>query len=159
MVSTGSSLRFPVASISSSTPTGGRCKKTIDLSIEATSYAHSQGWYTVFFPIDSNPLGNQLVPGDLIEKVATEGHMDALAVVDTFGVLSPHATSYSDQESREPNETSRSKLISMWISGSGITNTILALAAGAKRDSHYNDHRYWVSGPATSRWKRRSSHC
>jgi hypothetical protein len=31
----------------------------------------------------------------LIEKVGKEGHMDALALVDTFGVLSPHAMKYS----------------------------------------------------------------
>jgi hypothetical protein len=31
---------------------------------------------------------------DLILRVANEGHMDALALVDTFGVVSPHAMQY-----------------------------------------------------------------
>jgi isopropylmalate/homocitrate/citramalate synthase len=105
-------------------------QKALDLSIEATRYAHSQGLYTVFFPIDStrSEINWYL---DLIEKVATEGHMDALAIVDTFGVLSPHATSYLIKKVRErinkPLETHFHVDF-----GHGITNTILALAAGAE---------------------------
>jgi isopropylmalate/homocitrate/citramalate synthase len=65
-------------------------EKAVELSIEATRYAKSQGLYTVFFPID----GTRAEPGwflNLIEKVAREGHMDALGLVDTFGGCSPHA--------------------------------------------------------------------
>ncbi len=69
---------------------GWPLEKAIDLSIEATRYARTQGLYTVFFPID----GTRAEPEwflNLIEKVATEGHMDALGLVDTFGGCSPHA--------------------------------------------------------------------
>jgi isopropylmalate/homocitrate/citramalate synthase len=53
-------------------------QKAIDLSIEATLFAKENGLYTVFFPIDGvrAEIGWFL---NLIEKVATEGHMDALA--------------------------------------------------------------------------------
>jgi isopropylmalate/homocitrate/citramalate synthase len=67
--------------------------RAVELSIEATRYAKSQGLYTVFFPID----GTRAEPDwflDLIEKVATEGHMDALGLVDTFGGCSPHAIAH-----------------------------------------------------------------
>ena len=67
--------------------------RAIELSIEATRYAKSQGLYTVFFPID----GTRAEPDwflNLIEKVATEGHMDALGLVDTFGGCSPHAIAH-----------------------------------------------------------------
>jgi len=65
-------------------------EKAIELSIESTAYAHSQGLKVVFFPIDFSRAEITWVL-DLINRVATEGHMDALALVDTFGVLAPHA--------------------------------------------------------------------
>src|SRR5207302_5516960 len=74
-----------------------RLSKASDLSIEATRYAKAQGLYTVFFPID----GTRAEPGwflDLIEKVAREGHMDALGLVDTFGGCSPHAIARFTQQ-------------------------------------------------------------
>ena len=105
-------------------------ERAIDLSIEATSYAKELGLYTVFFPIDASraEMGWYL---DLVEKVATEGHMDALALVDTFGVLSPHAVSYFVKKSKErlniPLETHFHSDFGM-----GAANTIVALAAGAE---------------------------
>src|SRR5260221_270066 len=68
-------------------------EKAIDLSIESTKYAHDQGLEVVFFPIDFSRAEMNWVL-DLILRVATEGHMDALALVDTFGVLSPHSIQY-----------------------------------------------------------------
>src|ERR1039457_5671506 len=68
-------------------------EKAIDLSIEATTFAHEQGLEVVFFPIDFTRAEMKWVL-DLILRVASEGHMDALALVDTFGVLSPHAIQY-----------------------------------------------------------------
>ena len=105
-------------------------QKAIDLSIEATRYAHSQGLYTVFFPIDSTRSDINWYL-DLIEKVASEGHMDALAIVDTFGVLSPHATSYLIKKVRERIDKPLETHFHVDF-GHGITNTILALAAGAE---------------------------
>jgi len=38
---------------------------------------------------------------NLVERVATEGHMDAFTLVDTFGVLSPQAASYFTRTVKE----------------------------------------------------------
>ncbi|HEV2358431.1 MAG TPA: pyruvate carboxyltransferase [bacterium] len=69
---------------------GWPLERAIDLSIEATQYAKSQGLYTVFFPIDGTRAEADWFL-NLIERVAREGHMDALGLVDTFGGCSPHA--------------------------------------------------------------------
>ena len=64
--------------------------RAIDLSIEATLAAKEAGLYTVFFTIDSSRAEFDWYL-DLVERVATEGHMDALALVDTFGGVTPQA--------------------------------------------------------------------
>jgi isopropylmalate/homocitrate/citramalate synthase len=105
-------------------------QKAIDLSIEATRYAKEQGLYTVFFPIDSSRSEMSWYL-DLIEKVATEGHMDALAVVDTFGVCSPHAIGFwigkIKERIKKPLETHFHDDFGM-----GVANTIMGLVAGAE---------------------------
>lgn len=105
-------------------------EKAIELSIKATLYAKENGLYTVFFPIDASRADINWVI-DLIERVATEGHMDALAVVDTFGGCSPHAIPYLIKKLKErikkPLETHFHDDF-----GLGAANTIMALAAGAE---------------------------
>jgi isopropylmalate/homocitrate/citramalate synthase len=105
-------------------------EKAVDLSIEATRYAKSQGLYTVFFPIDASraEMGWYL---KTMERVATEGHMDALALVDTFGVLSPHAVSYFVRETKARIKKPLETHFHMDF-GMGVANTIVALAAGAE---------------------------
>jgi len=63
-------------------------QKAIDLSVEATRYAHEHGLYVTFFTIDSSRASFNAC-WRLINAVATKGHMDSLTVVDTFGVCSP----------------------------------------------------------------------
>jgi isopropylmalate/homocitrate/citramalate synthase len=65
-------------------------ERAVEASIEATLAAKEAGLYTVFFTIDSSRAEFDWYL-DLVERVATEGHMDALALVDTFGVVNPHA--------------------------------------------------------------------
>ncbi len=105
-------------------------EKAIDLSVEATNYAHEQGLYTVFFPIDGTRAEFSWFL-DLIEKVARDGYMDALGVVDTFGGISPHAVGYLvrriKQRIDKPLETHFHDDF-----GLGAANTIIALAAGAE---------------------------
>jgi isopropylmalate/homocitrate/citramalate synthase len=102
----------------------------VDLSVEATRYAKSQGLYVVFFPIDASraEMGWYL---NTMERVATEGHMDALALVDTFGVLSPHAVSYFVGETQKRIKKPLETHFHMDF-GMGVANTIIALAAGAE---------------------------
>jgi isopropylmalate/homocitrate/citramalate synthase len=104
-------------------------EKAVNLSIEATQYAKKNGLYTVFFPIDASRADiNWFL--DLIERISKEGHMDALAVVDTFGGCSPHAIPYLIKKIKErinkPLETHFHDDFGM-----GSANTVLGLAAGA----------------------------
>jgi isopropylmalate/homocitrate/citramalate synthase len=105
-------------------------ERAIATSVEATAHARDQGLYVVFFPIDSSRAEMSWYL-DLIIRVATEGHMDALAVVDTFGVTTPHAMSYLIRKTRErikkPLETHFHSDFGM-----GVANTIMALAEGAE---------------------------
>lgn len=106
-------------------------QKAIDLSIEATSYAHEKGLEVVFFPIDFSRSEISWVL-DLIDKVATDGHMDALALVDTFGVVSPHAMKYfvRSVKGRFPNTRLETHFHQDF--GVGVANTLLALGEGAE---------------------------
>ncbi len=104
--------------------------RAIETSIEATQYAKSQGLYVVFFPIDASraEMGWYL---KIIEQVASEGHMDALALVDTFGVLSPHAVSYFVRRTRERIKKPLETHFHMDF-GMGVANTVIAVAEGAE---------------------------
>lgn len=105
-------------------------EKAIELSIEATQYAKEQGLYVVFFPIDSSRAEMSWYL-NLIERVAREGHMDALALVDTFGVLGPHAVRYMVREAKKRvNKPLETHFHSDF--GMGVANTILALSEGAE---------------------------
>ena len=103
-------------------------EKAIDLSIEATAYAHKQGLEVVFFPIDFSRAEMNWVL-DLITRVANEGHMDALSLVDTFGVLAPHTIPYFVR-SVKARINKRLEAHFHMDFGMGVANTILALAEG-----------------------------
>jgi isopropylmalate/homocitrate/citramalate synthase len=105
-------------------------EKAIDLSIESTAYAHSQGLEIVFFPIDFSRADMKWVL-DLILRVANEGHMDALALVDTFGVVSPHAMQYLVREVKKRVNKRLEAHFHMDF-GMGIANTIMAVAEGVE---------------------------
>jgi isopropylmalate/homocitrate/citramalate synthase len=102
----------------------------MDLSVEATRFAKDQGLYVVFFPIDAT----RAEPGwflNLIERVATDGHMDALVLVDTFGGSSPHAITYF---TRKVQERIRKPLEAHFHDdfGMAVANTIMALSLGVE---------------------------
>jgi isopropylmalate/homocitrate/citramalate synthase len=105
-------------------------RKAIDLAIEATNFAHANGLYTVFFPIDASRAGIDWFLST-IETIATEGHMDALALVDTFGGVSPSAMSFLVRKVKErinvPLETHFHDDF-----GCATANTLLGLAAGCE---------------------------
>ena len=105
-------------------------EKAIETSVEATKFAHDNGLEVVFFPIDfSRAEINWAL--DLIEKVGKEGHMDALALVDTFGVVSPHAMSYFV---KQVQSRIKKRLEAHFHQdfGMGVANTIMALSLGVE---------------------------
>jgi len=105
-------------------------EKAIDLSIKATAFAKEQGLYTVFFTIDGTRTDMTWLL-NLVDRVATEGHMDAFTLVDTFGVLSPQAATYF---TRKVKEKVKKPLEIHFHSdfGLGIANTIMAILSGAE---------------------------
>ena len=105
-------------------------EKAIDLSIEATLYAKENGLYTVFFPIDGSRADMDTFL-DIIQRVETEGHMDALVCVDTFGGLAPSASAYLIKAVKARISNKPIEVHFHDDYGLGAANTILALAAGA----------------------------
>lgn len=105
-------------------------QRAIDLSIEATAFAKEQGLYVVFFTVDATRSDfNWLM--DLVQQVATHGHMDALALVDTQGVLSPQAAACFAKKVKERV----SKPLEAHFHndfGMGAANTVSAVMAGAE---------------------------
>ena len=65
-------------------------EKAIELSVEATKFAHENGLLVSFFPIDATRAESSDYLS-LVETVAQDGHIDSVGLVDTFGVLAPHA--------------------------------------------------------------------
>ena len=106
-------------------------QKAIDTSVEATAYAHEQGLEVVFFPIDFSRSELSWVL-DLINKVASDGHMDALALVDTFGVISPHAMKSFVRAVKEKFPETRLEAHFHQDFSLGVANTLLALAEGVE---------------------------
>lgn len=105
-------------------------EKAIDLSIKATRFAKEQGLYTVFFTIDATRSDMNWYL-NLIERVAEEGHMDALTLVDTFGVLSPQGALYFTKTVK----SRISKPLEIHFHndfGLAVANTIMAVLAGAE---------------------------
>ena len=108
---------------------GWSLEKAVELSVKATKAAQGAGLYTVFFPIDMTRANIDWVL-KLIGRVAADGHMDALAVVDTMGGLAPHTVPYliDTVKSRidKPLEVHFHDDF-----GLGVANSIMGLAAGA----------------------------
>ena len=109
---------------------GWTAENAVRLSVEATSYAHAHGLKVTFFTIDSTRASLDVISA-LTGRVAREGHMDALALADTFGVLNPQATSYFVKKMR----TLLRKPVEIHAHndfGLGVANTIAAVMAGAE---------------------------
>ncbi len=104
-------------------------KRAIEASVEATKYAHDNGLKVTFFPIDATRATMTELLDDL-ETVATEGHVDNIALVDTFGVISPHAIRYYTRRVRERLDVPLETHFHMDF-GMGVANTLLAVAEGA----------------------------
>jgi isopropylmalate/homocitrate/citramalate synthase len=104
-------------------------ERAIEASVEATRYAHENGLKVTFFPIDATRSTMTQLLDDL-EAVATDGHVDNIALVDTFGVTSPHAIRYYTRRVKERLDVPLETHFHMDF-GMGVANTILAVAEGA----------------------------
>lgn len=104
-------------------------ERAIELSVESTRFAHDNGLKVSFFPIDATraSMDDYL---SLIGAVAADGHMDALVLVDTMGVLAPHAVERFVRVSRDRFGVPLETHFHMDY-GLGIANSLIAVAAGA----------------------------
>jgi len=98
-------------------------------SIDATRAAKEAGLYTVFFTIDATRTEvDRLL--DIVERVATEGHMDAFTLADTMGGCTPdaiyHVVKKAIERLKKPVEIHCHQDF-----GLGVANTLAALQAGA----------------------------
>jgi isopropylmalate/homocitrate/citramalate synthase len=104
--------------------------KAIKAAIEATTAAHELGLYVTFFPADSSRAGIDFLL-DTLQAIEEEGHMDAVALVDTFGAFSPEGAAYRVRRMRErfsqPIEVHFHDDFAL-----GTATTIAGLAAGAQ---------------------------
>ena len=105
-------------------------ERALDQSVQATSRAKELGLYTTFFTIDATR--EELVwLLDFVDQVATQGHMDALVLVDTMGVCAPPAIQYFVQRVRERvNKPLEAHFHNDF--GLAVANTLAALAAGVE---------------------------
>ena len=103
-------------------------ERAIETSVEATDYAHAHGLPVTFFTIDSTRASFEVF-WRLVNSVANQGHMDALTLVDTFGVASPHAVSYFVKKVKEKVK----KPLEIHVHndfGLAVANTVAAVALG-----------------------------
>jgi isopropylmalate/homocitrate/citramalate synthase len=68
--------------------------------IEATRAAHGMGLYVTLFPADGSRARFDYLT-NFVGKVAAEGHIDSLALVDTFGTFSPEGAALRVRKLRE----------------------------------------------------------
>ena len=105
-------------------------ERAIKAAIEATQAAKEEGLYVTFFPADSSRAGLDFLI-DAVHQISEAGHMDALALVDTFGCYSPEGAAYTvrrlKKEFNVPIEVHFHDDF-----GLGVASTIAGLAAGAE---------------------------
>lgn len=105
-------------------------ERAVRLSVEATAYAAEHGLHVAFFTIDATRASFETC-WKLVNAVASEGHMDSLVMVDTFGVCSPEAIKYFVTRMKERVK----KPIEIHCHndfGLAVANTLAAVTAGVE---------------------------
>jgi isopropylmalate/homocitrate/citramalate synthase len=105
-------------------------ERALEATVESTSFAHEHGLEVVFFPIDST-RADIVEFLDLIQAIERDGHMDRLALVDSFGVLNPSAAAFMVRKVRERIAKPLEAHFHMDF-GLGVANTVSAVAQGVE---------------------------
>lgn len=104
--------------------------KAIDAAAAATKYAHEQGLKVTFFPSDASRSSMEFLTTLLKGVLDNGGHMDSVALVDTFGAFSPEGAAYMVRELlREVGVPIEAHFHEDF--GMSVPTTIAALQAGA----------------------------
>src|SRR5580765_1460178 len=126
---TGVVIEIPASDHMIKNAYGWTVDRAMKSSIDATLAAKAAGLYTVFFTIDATRTElNRFL--EIVEQVATDGHMDALTIADTMGGCTPdavhHVVKKVIERLKKPVEIHCHQDF-----GLGVANTLAALAAGA----------------------------
>ncbi|MDR0880706.1 MAG: pyruvate carboxyltransferase [Clostridioides sp.] len=107
-------------------------EKAVNSAIEATARAHELGLKVIFFPADSSRASMDFLMDTVQAIIEGGGHMDSLALVDTFGALSPEgaASRVSKLKNRFPGTPIECHFHDDF--GLGTATTLAGLAAGAE---------------------------
>ena len=105
-------------------------EKAIQAAIEGTRAAKEQGLLVSFFPADSSRAEIPYLL-DMIDQVKTQGAMDSLVLVDTFGCYTPMAAAYTVRRIKERFPTLPVEAHFHEDYDMGVANTIAAFTAGA----------------------------
>jgi isopropylmalate/homocitrate/citramalate synthase len=105
--------------------------RAIKSSVEATQIAHQLGLKVTYFPADGSRADLNFL-FDLLDAVTTEGHVDSLTLVDTFGVLSPEGAAHRVRKMKERYPHIPLEVHFHDDFGMGVSSTIAGLAAGAE---------------------------
>lgn len=103
----------------------------IEKAIETTAYAHEKGLDVIFFPADGSRASLDFLMDTVEAIVKGGGHMDSLALVDTFGAFSPEGIAHRVKQliERFPNTPIEAHCHEDFNLGTACT--LAALAAGA----------------------------
>lgn len=103
--------------------------KAIQAARETTAAAHELGLKVTFFPADGSRASLPFLL-DTLEAITDGGHLDAVALVDTFGAFSPEGAAYTVRRLKErlkkPVEAHFHEDF-----GLSVATTLAALQAGA----------------------------
>lgn len=106
-------------------------EKAIAAAVKTTKAAHEMGLYVTFFPADGSRADLDFLLDTLEAIVEGGGHMDSIALVDTFGAYSPEGAAYTVKKLKErlgkPVEAHFHEDFGM-----SVATTIAALDAGAE---------------------------
>ncbi|MDT2760381.1 LeuA family protein [Enterococcus xiangfangensis] len=106
-------------------------EKAVSACIEATSYAHEQGLKVTFFPADGSRADIEFLL-KLVGEVYRNGHIDSLALVDTFGVFSPEGAAFRVGQLKAEFPDLPIECHFHDDFGMAVSTTIAGLAAGAE---------------------------
>ncbi|MBK7903798.1 MAG: pyruvate carboxyltransferase [Proteobacteria bacterium] len=109
---------------------GWSLDQIIEMSIRGVQVAKECGLYTVLFPIDGSRCDPEIFD-KLVSRVAGTGNVDALAAVDTLGVLTPEGAGAWVRNLREKHGLPIEAHFHNDF-GLGTANTLAALKNGAE---------------------------
>lgn len=110
---------------------GWTVEKAIAASAKATAKAHELGLSVTFFPADSSRADLDFLLNTLQGILDEGGHMDSIALVDTFGAFSPEGAAFTVKALKEKfNRPIEAHFHEDF--GMSVATTIAALAAGAE---------------------------